>query len=105
MMVLQVVAVVLLGAIGTAVAVTRDLLHQALTFALFGLVLALVFLLYQAPDAALAQVVVSGLVVPLLLFVTLAELRGRRGVDVADDPGADAPASSGPAEPGQEEPA
>jgi energy-converting hydrogenase B subunit D len=74
----RVVAVLLVGVVGTAVVVTRDVLHQGLVFGLFGLLLALVFLLYQAPDAALAQVVVSGLIVPLLIFVTLAELRGRK---------------------------
>ncbi|MFA9428773.1 DUF4040 domain-containing protein [Egicoccus sp. AB-alg2] len=73
----RILAVLLAGVVGTAVVMTRDIVHQALVFGLFGLVLALVFLLYQAPDAALAQVVVSGLVVPLLIFVTLAELRGR----------------------------
>ncbi|GGI04599.1 DUF4040 domain-containing protein [Egicoccus halophilus] len=77
MTVARILAVLLVGVLGTAVVLTRDTVHQALVFGLFGLVLALVFLLYMAPDAALAQVVVSGLVVPLLIFVTLAELRGR----------------------------
>jgi energy-converting hydrogenase B subunit D len=79
MSVAQVVTLLLVGATGTLVVTTRDTVHQVLMFGLFGLLLALAFLLLQAPDAALAQVVVSGLVVPLLVVVVLAELRGRQG--------------------------
>jgi energy-converting hydrogenase B subunit D len=79
MSVAQVVTLLLVGVTGTLVVTTRDTVHQVLMFGLFGLLLALAFLLLQAPDAALAQVVVSGLVVPLLVVVVLAELRGRQG--------------------------
>jgi energy-converting hydrogenase B subunit D len=77
MIVAQVLVVLLVGVSGTLVVVTRDTVHQVLVFGLFGLILALAFLLLQAPDAALAQLVVSGLVMPLLVVVVLAELRGR----------------------------
>jgi energy-converting hydrogenase B subunit D len=79
MSVAQVVTLLLVGVTGTLVVTTRDTVHQVLMFGLFGLLLALAFLLLQAPDAALAQVVVSGLVVPLLVVVVLAELRGPQG--------------------------
>jgi energy-converting hydrogenase B subunit D len=79
MSVAQVVTLLLVGVTGTLVVTTRATVHQVLMFGLFGLLLALAFLLLQAPDAALAQVVVSGLVVPLLVVVVLAELRGRQG--------------------------
>jgi energy-converting hydrogenase B subunit D len=72
----QVLVLVLIGVIGTVTVVTRDLVHQWLIFGLYGMLLSLGFLLLQAPDAALAQVVVSGIVVPLLLGVVLAEVGG-----------------------------
>ncbi len=78
MMVLaQAVVVLLVGVAGTLVVLARDTVHQLLVFGLFGLVLALAFLLLEAPDAALAQLVVSGLIMPLLIVTVLAELRGR----------------------------
>jgi uncharacterized MnhB-related membrane protein len=72
----QLLVLLLIGVIGTVTVVTRDLVSQWLVFSLYGMVLALGFLLLRAPDAALAQVVVSGVVVPLLLGVVLAEVRG-----------------------------
>jgi energy-converting hydrogenase B subunit D len=72
----QVVVLLLIAIVGTVTVLTRDLVHLWLVFSLYGMVLALGFLLLQAPDAALAQVVVSGIVVPLLLGVVLAEVRG-----------------------------
>ena len=77
MMVAQVLVLLLVAVSGTLVVTTRDAVHQVIVFALFGLALALAFLLLSAPDAALAQLVVSGLVMPLLVVVVLAELRGR----------------------------
>jgi energy-converting hydrogenase B subunit D len=73
----RLLVLLLVAVVGTLVVVTRDTVHQALVFGLYGLLLALVFLLYAAPEAALAQAVVSGLVVPLLVLLTLADLRGR----------------------------
>jgi energy-converting hydrogenase B subunit D len=73
----RLLVLLLVAVVGTLVVVTRDTLHQALVFGLYGLLLALVFLLYAAPEAALAQAVVSGLVVPLLVLLALADLRGR----------------------------
>jgi energy-converting hydrogenase B subunit D len=69
------VALLLAAATGTAVVLTRDATHQALVYGLYGVVLAVVFLLLQAPDVALAQIVVSGLLLPLLVLIALAKLR------------------------------
>lgn len=73
----RVLVLLLVAVVGTLVITTRDTVTQWLVYGLYGLLLALAFLLLQAPDAALAQAVVSGLVVPLLVVVVLAELRGR----------------------------
>lgn len=78
MMAATVVVLLLVAASGTAVVTVRGTIRQALTFGVFGLTLALAFLLLEAPDAALAQLIVSGLVLPLLVVIVLAELRTRR---------------------------
>jgi energy-converting hydrogenase B subunit D len=68
-------ALLLTAASGTLVVLTRDTTHQAVAFGLYGVVLAVLFLLLQAPDVALAQTVISGLLLPLLVLIALAKLR------------------------------
>jgi uncharacterized MnhB-related membrane protein len=71
------VALLLAGAVGTAVVLTRDLARQALTFGAYGLILAMAMFLLQAPDVALSQLVVGSIVLPVLLLVTITRV-GRR---------------------------
>jgi energy-converting hydrogenase B subunit D len=68
-------ALLLTAATGTLVVTTRDTTNQVVVYGLYGVVLAVVFLLLQAPDVALAQAVVSGLLLPVLVLVALAKLR------------------------------
>ena len=75
---LQLVAVLLVGAGGLAVVLTRDLLRQALLNSFFGLVLVVLFLVFQAPDVALSALAVGGGAAPLVILATLAKLKGRR---------------------------
>lgn len=70
----QTISLLVAAATGTAVVLVRDVVHQAIVFGAYGLALALVFLVFQAPDAALAQAVVSGMIVPLLVLVALAKI-------------------------------
>jgi uncharacterized MnhB-related membrane protein len=75
---LQLVAVLLVGAGGLAVVLARDLLRQALLNSFFGLVLVVLFLVFQAPDVALSALAVGGGAAPLVILATLAKLKGRR---------------------------
>ena len=75
---LQLAALVLVGGAGLAVVLTRDLLRQALLNSLFGLVLVVLFLVFQAPDVALSALAVGGGAAPLVILATLAKLKGRR---------------------------
>jgi energy-converting hydrogenase B subunit D len=68
-------ALLLAAAAGTMVVFTRDTTHQVIVYGLYGVILAVVFLLLQAPDVALAQTVISGLLLPLLVLIALAKLR------------------------------
>jgi uncharacterized MnhB-related membrane protein len=76
--VVQVVLLVLVGAGGAAVALTRNPLHQAMVSGGFGTVLALLFLVVHAPDVALSEIVVGSFVIPTLVLVTLARAGTRR---------------------------
>jgi uncharacterized MnhB-related membrane protein len=75
---LQLVAVLLVGVGGLAVVLTRDLLRQALLNSFYGLVLVVLFLVFQAPDVALSALAVGGAAAPLVILATLAKLKGRR---------------------------
>jgi energy-converting hydrogenase B subunit D len=75
---LQLVAILLVGAGGLAVVLTRDLLRQALLNSFYGLVLVVLFLVFQAPDVALSALAVGGGAAPLVILATLAKLKGRR---------------------------
>ena len=74
---LQAVSLVLVAVAGTAVVLTRDPTRQVLVTGFFGLLLAILFLVFQAPDVALSQIVVGGVALPLMVLLTLAKLRQR----------------------------
>jgi uncharacterized MnhB-related membrane protein len=72
---LQVVALALVAVAGTAVVAVRDPRRQAVVAGIFGLLLALLFFLFQAPDVALSQIVVVTIGLPVMLLLTLSRLR------------------------------
>ena len=75
--VLQAVLLVLVGAGATAVVLTRSPVRQVLVLSAYGMVLALLFLVFQAPDVTLSELAVGTVVLPALLLLTLARVRGR----------------------------
>jgi uncharacterized MnhB-related membrane protein len=74
--VLQVAALVLVAAVGTATALTREPLRQAMVLSIYGLVLGILFLVFQAPDVALSQTAVGAVALPLMILLALAKVRG-----------------------------
>lgn len=68
---------VLLGvaAAGLGVVRTREPAEQAVAVSFFGLVLAVLFLLYQAPDVALSQIAIGAVALPLMILLALAKIR------------------------------
>ncbi|WP_296370354.1 DUF4040 domain-containing protein [Pseudonocardia sp.] len=62
---------------GTAVVVTREPVHQAIVLSVFGLVLATLFVVLQAPDVGLSQLVIGAAVLPLMVLLAIAKVRGR----------------------------
>ena len=76
MTVLQVVVLVLVGGCATCVVLTREPLKQAMIASLYGLVLGIVFFVFQAPDVALSQTAVGAVALPLMILLALAKIRG-----------------------------
>lgn len=71
----QSAVLLMLAAAGTAVVLTRDPLKQSLGLSYFGLLLALMFFLLQAPDVALSQIVIGAVALPMMILLALAKLR------------------------------
>ncbi|MGN6256495.1 MAG: Na(+)/H(+) antiporter subunit B [Solirubrobacterales bacterium] len=71
---LQVGALVLVVFGAPVVALVRDPLRQALCFGVYGTVLAILFFVFQAPDVALSQIVVSAVGLPVLVILALVKL-------------------------------
>jgi uncharacterized MnhB-related membrane protein len=73
---LQVTIFLLVGAGGLAVVATRDPLRQAMVASFFGILLALLFFVLQAPDVALSEIVIGAVALPLMILLSLAKIRG-----------------------------
>jgi energy-converting hydrogenase B subunit D len=57
----------------------RDPLRQAMVTSIYGLVLGILFFVFQAPDVALSQTVVGAVALPLMILLALAKVRGGEG--------------------------
>jgi energy-converting hydrogenase B subunit D len=77
--VLEVAVFLLVAAGGTAVVLTRDPLDQAIVASFYGLVLGIMFLVFQAPDVALSQIAVGAVALPLMIVLALAKVRALAG--------------------------
>ena len=78
MNVLQASALILVALGGTAVVVCRDPLRQAIVAGVFGLLLAILFFVFQAPDVALSEIVIGTVGVPVMFLLALAKLHEQR---------------------------
>ena len=76
MTILLVLLYVLVAAGALGVVVTRDPLPQAIVASFYGLLLAILFLVLQAPDVALSQIVVGAVALPLMIVLALAKVSG-----------------------------
>ncbi|OBI42244.1 hypothetical protein A5707_06385 [Mycobacterium kyorinense] len=84
MTVLLTVVVTLVGVAGTIVALTDRPERQAIPLSVFGLALTVLFVVLQAPDVALSQLAIGGVVVPLMVMLTLRAVR--RQASDSDEP-------------------
>lgn len=71
MTVLQIAALAAVAVSGAAVVVAADPLRQTLVLGIFGLSLTMLFFVFQAPDVALSEIVVSTVGLPLMILLAL----------------------------------
>jgi uncharacterized MnhB-related membrane protein len=74
---LQVTILVLVAAGATAVVLIREPARQVLALTVYGVLLAVLFLAFQAPDVTLSELTVGAVVLPVVLLLTLAKVRKR----------------------------
>ena len=71
-------AIMGLVAVGSlAVVLTRDLVRLAMASSLYALLLVVLFLVFQAPDVALSELVVGAVGFPLVIVVAIVMERGK----------------------------
>ena len=72
---LQITLLVLVAAGATAVVLVRRPVQQVLVLSVYGILLAVLFLAFQAPDVTLSELTVGAVALPIILLLTLAKVR------------------------------
>ena len=85
MNVLQVAALAVVAVGGTAVVAARDPLRQTLVLAIYGLALTMLFFVFQAPDVALSEIVVSSIGLPVMILLALRKVRAQEDAHRRED--------------------
>jgi energy-converting hydrogenase B subunit D len=82
---LQATVLVLVAAAAAGVVAIRDPARQVIALSVYGLLLALLFLVFQAPDVTLSELSVGAVVLPIMLLLALAKVK-ERGRESAGQP-------------------
>lgn len=75
----------LLAVSGFAVVRTHDVTAQVIALGFYGLVTALMFFFFQAPDVALSQVTVGAVALPLMVMLALSRMKFRKSLQQRED--------------------
>lgn len=75
MVLMQVTILTLVAVTGTAVVLTRDPVRQVIGLGFYGIILALLFFILQAPDVALSQITIGAVALPLMFMLSLAKVQ------------------------------
>jgi energy-converting hydrogenase B subunit D len=71
---LQVTVLVLVAAGATVVIRTRTRVRQVLALSVYGMLLAILFLVFQAPDVTLSELTVGAIALPIILLLAIAKV-------------------------------
>jgi len=72
---LQTITLIFVAVAGTAVVLVRRPVDQAIGLSFYGLILALMFFVFQAPDVAMSQIAIGAVALPLMILLALAKIR------------------------------
>ena len=68
----------LIAVSGFSVVSTRDVTSQIVALSFYGLITALMFFYFQAPDVALSQITVGAVALPLMVMLAISRMRFRK---------------------------
>ncbi len=88
MTVLQIIALTLVALGGAAVVLTPEPLRQTMVLGIYGIALTLLFFVFQAPDVALSEIVITGIGLPLIILAALRKIRqydDRRSAEAGEE--------------------
>ncbi len=86
MTVLQIAALAAVALSGSGVIVAGDPLKQTLVLGVFGLALTMLFFVFQAPDVALSEIVISTVGLPVMVLLALRKVRQQERQRHEEDP-------------------
>ena len=72
--ILQVTVLVLVAAGATLVVRTRDRVRLVLMLSVYGMLLAILFFVFQAPDVTLSELAVGAIALPLILLLAITKV-------------------------------
>ncbi len=73
--ILQAGILIFVAVAGSAVVFNRDPVSQAIVVSFYGLLLGIMFFVFQAPDVGLSQIVVGALALPLMILLAAARVK------------------------------
>lgn len=76
--ILQAVILVLVAAGALAVTRARDRMRQVLLLSGYGMLLAVLFFTFQAPDVTLSELTVGAVALPMILLLAISKVRRRQ---------------------------
>lgn len=68
---------VLVAVTGFVIVRTREVTNQVIALGFYGLLMALVFFFFQAPDVALSQITVGAVALPLMVMLAISRMKFR----------------------------
>ncbi len=75
MTLLQWMSLLLVAAAAPGVVLSRDPKSQVVALSFYGILCALMFFIFQAPDVALSQITIGAVMLPLMILLALTKMR------------------------------
>jgi energy-converting hydrogenase B subunit D len=75
MRILQAIILLFIALAAPGVVLTREPLKQTIAVSFYGILFALLFVIFQAPDVALSQITIGAVILPVMLLLALTKMR------------------------------
>jgi len=80
MMILGTGLLALIGITALVIVRTDDVTNQLLALSFYGLLFALMFFIFQAPDVALSQITVGAIALPLMIMLAITRMKHKEAL-------------------------